>query len=117
MFPNKKFSFHSTDDEKRALFNKSVCGCRSIIEDVYGMLKRKFPVLKGTLRSPDMVKCSRMIKVLAAFFNFIKFHEPYDLFWQYPSDEQLALYSEDFVYVDHTETVTTTEKYFQKYFS
>ena len=64
-----------------------------------------------------MVKCNRLIKICAALHNFIKFHEPDDLFVEYCTPEKLALYSEDFVYVDQTERMSTTEKFFQKYFS
>ena len=105
-------------DDKRKLFNKCICGSRSCIECVYGQLKRKFACLEK-LRFYDMVKCSRLIEICAALLNFIHFHEPLDLYVEYCTQEALALYSEDYVYIDDSgvEEMPTNEKFFRHYFS
>ena len=65
-----------------------------------------------------MKKCSKFIQVLVAIFNFIRRHQPYNLFDEYVDDETLYLYSEDYVYVDQDDVaMPTNERFFRKYFS
>ena len=52
-------------------YNYAFCRARVVIEQCFGVLKRRFSVLKTGIRFPDMSKSARLIKVLAAIHNFI----------------------------------------------
>ena len=104
------------NDPARRFFNKAVCGSRSVIECVFGQLKRKFSCLNH-LRFTDMTKSSKMIQICAAIHNFCRRQEPLDLYYEYLSEETLALYSEDYIFVDNSEIMPTNERSFRKYFS
>ena len=105
------------DDPKRKIFNKCICGTRSCIECVFGQIKRKFYCLDAGVRFTDMKKSSKIIKILSAIHNYVRRQEPLDLYFEYLSEETLALYSEDYVFVDDCENMPTNERFFRKYFS
>ena len=64
-----------------------------------------------------MKKSSRMIQICAAMHNFVRRQEPLDLYYEYLSEETLALYNEDYIFVDDCEQMPTNERFFRKYFS
>lgn len=54
---------------QQRLFNKKHAKTRVIVEQVYGMLKRRFPALSGKLRY-QAPKAARMILAAAVLWNY-----------------------------------------------
>jgi hypothetical protein len=66
---------YTTRNEEEAEFNTKYNRARGHVEQVFGRVKNKFPVLLRELRAKDMVTCAKTIQICFAISNFIIEHE------------------------------------------
>ena len=64
------------NSQRKREFNSEFCRARVIVEDTIGIIKNRWPPLKGELSfHSDMKKCARYIQALVALHNYIVRHE------------------------------------------
>lgn len=64
--------------EAKALFNKHHSGVRNIIERAFGVLKKRFPILKEPMQNYMMATQNNIILACCTLHNFICENVPHD---------------------------------------
>ena len=59
-------------DPYKIIFNETLCGSRSIVENVNGILKIRFPILSNGLKFQSYQKAAKTVQVSFTFVIYVK---------------------------------------------
>ena len=65
----------------RILFNKRHASLRNIIERTFGVLKKRFPILKGPMQNYMMATQNNIVLACMALHNFMREYVPNDAYF------------------------------------
>ena len=75
----------------KELFNHHHSSVRNIIERTFGVLKKRFPILKGPMQNYMMARQTSMAIACCVVHNFIREQLPYDAYFLEYMDEQMIV--------------------------